>query len=619
MKNILCLFVFALTAIPQINAQMVMGTETFDGTTFAPTGWRIITDSTPTALNIWRRLTSGTNPTCNPKGGAAMARFTSRAYIAGSKQQLVSRAINYSNRGTSPANITFWMYRDSINTNYDSMTVWVNNADSLNANALKLGTICRYRGHMIPDTQSANGWYQYSFGIPTSYSGNMTTHFIFEGTSQTPVVNQGAQMFIDQLNFEEYPMPCSGTPNAGNIVIAKPLICGGTGNSNLTLSAPLAVSGLSYQWQSAPSASGPWTNLATTANANTGTISSTTFYNCTITCSNSTLNYTTPIDSVIVSTNPNPTLAISPSPAILCPGATGVSITASGASTYTWSPVTTLNASTGATVVATPTGNTQYTIVGTDANGCTGTTTVNATIGTAPNLSMSATPNDSMCSGSQVILNCMNGNPGNNTFLWSTGATTRRDTILVTASAMYSVAVTNTAGCVAKDSIYITVLPPQTSGFTYTQVGNTFSFVDTTTGGVSWKWTLPGGLFSNSKTVDFTFGNPGTYTITLVVNGPCKLDTISKTITVLPLGINDMSNTIQIACYPNPAHNILHLDADKLIMDQITITNNIGQQVLQQNTNATIVELNIAQLPTGIYQAAITTAKGNSRIVFVKE
>jgi hypothetical protein len=54
-------------------------------------------------------------------------------------------------------------------------------------------------------------------------------------------------------------------------------------------------------------------------------------------------------------------------------------------------------------------------------------------------------------------------------------------------------------------------------------------------------------------------------------------------------------------------------------MDQITITNNIGQQVLQHNTNAAFVDLNIAQLPKGIYQAAITTVKGNARIVFVKE
>ena len=109
MKKIFLLFTTILFASQFAKAQMVMGSETFDGTTFPPAGWLIKADSTPT-LNVWRRLTTGTNPTCSPKGGAAMARFSSRAYVAGAKQQLISRPIDYTNRGTSTANITFWMF-----------------------------------------------------------------------------------------------------------------------------------------------------------------------------------------------------------------------------------------------------------------------------------------------------------------------------------------------------------------------------------------------------------------------------------------------------------------------------------------------------------------------------
>ena len=44
-----------------VNAQVV-NTESFDGTTFLPTGWSFV--GTPTA--IWGRVTSGSNPTQAP-------------------------------------------------------------------------------------------------------------------------------------------------------------------------------------------------------------------------------------------------------------------------------------------------------------------------------------------------------------------------------------------------------------------------------------------------------------------------------------------------------------------------------------------------------------------------
>lgn len=63
------------------------------------------------------------------------------------------------------------------------------------------------------------------------------------------------------------------------------------------------------------------------------------------------------------------------SPATICLGASS-SLTASGATTYTWNPG---NLS-GATVSVSPTNNTTYTITGTNALGCTGSTTLNVNV-----------------------------------------------------------------------------------------------------------------------------------------------------------------------------------------------------------------------------------------------
>jgi hypothetical protein len=56
-------------------------------------------------------------------------------------------------------------------------------------------------------------------------------------------------------------------------------------------------------------------------------------------------------------------------------------LTAAGADNYTWSPATGLSATSGATVTASPTTATTYTVTGTDANGCIGAATVVVGVG----------------------------------------------------------------------------------------------------------------------------------------------------------------------------------------------------------------------------------------------
>jgi subtilisin-like proprotein convertase family protein len=80
--------------------------------------------------------------------------------------------------------------------------------------------------------------------------------------------------------------PCAGTPNAGTAVISASSGCAAT-NFTLTATGLSNDTGISYQWQSSSSATGPWTNIAG-ANAPTLTTSasSTTFYQLVSTCAN---------------------------------------------------------------------------------------------------------------------------------------------------------------------------------------------------------------------------------------------------------------------------------------------------------------------------------------------
>lgn len=78
-------------------------------------------------------------------------------------------------------------------------------------------------------------------------------------------------------------------------------------------------------------------------------------------------------------------------------------LTASGASTYTWSPSTGLNTTSGATVTASPIVTTTYTVVGTSASGCQNSNTVTVTVNRP--LPVQLTSFTARWSGSKAILN----------------------------------------------------------------------------------------------------------------------------------------------------------------------------------------------------------------------
>jgi hypothetical protein len=617
------MLVLSVTISKQSNGQMVMSSESFDNTTFAPAGWSIKPDLGP--QNVWVRRTNSTNPTAIPHSGPGMARFSSRNVIAGTKQLLVSRPIDYTNRGVSPANVTFWMYRDNINANYDSITVWVNSSDTLTASAVKLGTIVRNRTYAMPDTQSTDDWYMYSFAIPTSFSGNTTTRFIFEGTSESPVANQGAHQYIDDISFEEYPPICAGIPNSGSIVNSTPLICGGGGTTNLSLSAAISNQlGISYDWQMASNPAGPWTSFGTNASSVvSNTLNSNTYFQCVVTCSYSGLNYTTAIDSSIISLNPIPVVVASPSPANFCAGTTGVTISVTGANTYVWSPSTGLNSSTSATVIASPTVSTAYTVMATDSNGCQNYTTVDVILRTPPNIGITANPSDTVCSGTTVYLNSIPGGntPPNTLFAWSDGKTTRRDTVVVTTTTTLSVIVTNSVGCSSYDTITLYALPAQTSNFGWMQNGATFNFGDSTANSTNWTWNFGDGNSSTNQNPTYTYSAPGSYVVTLIVTGPCKTDTITKTVEVWATGMEQIEQRTTGIIYPNPTSNLLNIETNGLKHASLEIVDLAGRdyfiETIEQTTDK--IQLNVSALPIGLYFLRIKTPDGTKVYKFSKQ
>jgi len=143
---------------------------------------------------------------------------------------------------------------------------------------------------------------------PTNAGGNQTLNGSFVvaptapvGTTRMRVVNinygtPGTYNYAHFLNYygesEDYcvtitlPPPCAGTPTPGNTIASPNSVFAGQ-TTTLTLQNVTAGTGVTYQWQSAPSATGPWTNITGATNFNyVATPTALTWYQCVVTCTN---------------------------------------------------------------------------------------------------------------------------------------------------------------------------------------------------------------------------------------------------------------------------------------------------------------------------------------------
>lgn len=112
-------------------------------------------------------------------------------------------------------------------------------------------------------------------------------------------------------------LPCAGTPAPGNTFASSTAVCTGTSVS-FSIQNATAGSGVTYQWQTAPDAAGPWTNATgTSTNASyTATVTTTTFYRVLITCaSNTSTTASTPVQ-----VSASPCTCLTPDVATICEG-----------------------------------------------------------------------------------------------------------------------------------------------------------------------------------------------------------------------------------------------------------------------------------------------------------
>jgi gliding motility-associated-like protein len=310
---------------------------------------------------------------------------------------------------------------------------------------------------------------------------------------------------------------CTATQTVTVFVNPKPTItltpssstlCGSSGTTTITASGANT-----YTWS--PSA----TLSSSTGTQVTATPTSTTTYTVNATDNNGCTNN----KSVTISVSPLPTLTLSASSSAICIGNSST-LSAAGASTYTWAPSASLSASTGASVTANPTVTTNYTVNATSAAGCVNNQTITVTVNPLPTLILTAS-SAIICAGSTSTLSAV----GANTYTWSpagslSSSTGTPVTATPASTTTYSVIGTDNNGCKNNQIITLNINPLPILSLTTTSTticaGSTSTL--TASGASTYTWS-PASSLSSSNGSPVTAAPPTTtnYTVNATDNNGC--------------------------------------------------------------------------------------------------
>lgn len=382
----------------------------------------------------------------------------------------------------------------------DSVTITVNPTPTISITSTA-DTICS--GSSVTLTASGAMSYVWSPGGQTTssivVSPTSTTSYNVNGTSSGCTGNGFLTIVVDSLPTVAN---ASFTPTSG-ICLGENIQFDGTGSTNAN----------TYSWsfsQGSPSITSSTLSQPVVSFGAPGTHN----YSLTITssCGTNTFNGS-------ITINPSPTVTASATATSICSGSQ-VILTGGGATSYTWD-----NGVTNA-VAFTPTATTNYTVTGTDVNGCTNTAQVMVTVNPLPTVTANASAM-SVCAGTQVTLT----GGGAASYTWNNGVT-NGVAFTPTATTTYTVTGTDANGCQNSAQVTVTV----TSGLTVTANASATNLclgdqvTLTGSGATSYTW-------DNGVTNGIPFTPPLGVTVYSVVgtSGTCSgNDVITLTVNALP-------------------------------------------------------------------------------------
>lgn len=312
---------------------------------------------------------------------------------------------------------------------------------------------------------------------------------------------------------------CSDTISSTVVVHANPIIDVNSGTICNGASINLNASGaVDYVWTPAATLSNS-TGATVAANPNTTTV-----YQVTGTDANNCFSSA----SATVTVNPLPSVQVNS--VTICNGELAT-LTANGAVDYSWSPATDLNTTFGASVISSSTTTINYTVTGTDANGCVND--ANSTITISPNPTLTLPDDQTICYGEQVSLDASSDGIVD----WA-GFPNHTELTPGIGTHIYIATATSANGCVITEQFTVNVMSIPEADFNISpdsldMYTPEITFTNTSTGGFSYDWSFGDGASDTVENPTHTYSvDPLTnHTVTLIVVSQFGcLDSLTKTL-----------------------------------------------------------------------------------------
>lgn len=257
-----------------------------------------------------------------------------------------------------------------------------------------------------------------------------------------------------------------------------------------------------------------------------------------------------------------------------------------------------------------------YIVTITDAFGCKRVDSANITLS---NLRVNLGPDTVLCAGNSLLLNA--AQPNSN-YAWNTGAS--NSSIIVNTGGVYGVIVQDIFGCIASDSVNITLRPPYIGNFeadsSYIRFRNTHTFraINNPSGTNSWIWRFGDGRTGTGQVVTHRYNALDTFTVCLTISdGQCR-DTVCKQVGnfLVYVGLDELPG-VSMEIYPNPTQNRFTVNLQMLENSRarLDLLDTRGRLIEHRNIRTSqqhAETFDLSGRAAGVYMVRITTPKGSA-------
>lgn len=124
---------------------------------------------------------------------------------------------------------------------------------------------------------------------------------------------------------------------------------------------------------------------------------------------------------------------------------------------------------------------------------------------------------------------------------------------------VYTVIVTDSAGCQGKATVVVNIKPKPDGAFSYTIKANRkVDFTNLSSLNQTWSWDFGDGNTSSIQNPSHSYSGSGNYKVCLITTNECGIDTFCLNIIVT--GIRSLDNEFSISIIPNPVTDLCRID-----------------------------------------------------------